>query len=185
MINFDDYTNENETEQNKNWPYTPDHPYRILIIGCSGSGKTNALLNLIHNQQDIDKIYLYAKDPYEDKYQYLINKRESVGLKHFNDPKAFIEYSNDMQDVYKNINYYNPNKENKILIVFDDMIADMINNKKLNSTVTELFIRGRKLNISLVFITQSYSKVPKDVRLNTTSFLSQKFQTKENFNKLR
>ena len=141
-------------------------------------------MNLINNQPDIDKIYLYAKDPYEAKYQFLINKRESTGLKHFNDPKAFIEYSNDMQDVYKNINYYNPDKENKILIVFDDMIADMINNKKLNSIVTELFIRGRKLNISLVFITQSYFKVPKDVRLNTTHFLSQKFQTKVSFNKL-
>ena len=91
-------------------------------------------------------------------------------MKHFNDPKAFIEYSNDMHDVYKNIDHYNPDKENKILIVFDDMIADMINNKKLNSIVTELFIRGRKLNISLVFIMQSYFKVPKDVRLNTTHF---------------
>ena len=72
-----------------------------IIIGGSGSGKTNALLNLIHNQQDIDKIYLHVKDPYEDKYQYSINTRESVRLKHFNDPKAFIEYSNDMHDVYK------------------------------------------------------------------------------------
>ena len=96
-----------------------------------GTGKTNALLNFIHNQPDIDKIYLYAKDLYEDKYQYLINKRESVELKHFNDPKAFIEYSNYMHDVYKNMNNYNPDKENKILIVFDDMIADMIHNKKL------------------------------------------------------
>ena len=83
-------------------------------------------MNLIENQPDIDKIYLYAKDPYEAKYQYLINKRESVGINHFNDPKAFIEYSNDMRDVYKNINYYNPGKENKTFIVFDDMIADMI-----------------------------------------------------------
>ena len=109
---------------------------------------------------------MYAKDPYEDKYQFLINKKESVGLKNFNDPKAFIEYSNDMYDAYKNIDHYNPDKENKILIVFDDMIADMINNKKLNSIVTELFIRGRKQNISVVFITQSYFRVPKDVRLN-------------------
>ena len=99
---------------------------------------------MIHSQPDIDKIYLYVKDPYEDKYQYLINKGESVGLKHFSDPKAFIEYSNDMHDVYKNIDNYNPDKENKVLIVFDDMIADMINNKKLNSIVIELFIRGRK-----------------------------------------
>ena len=103
------------------------------------------LINLINDQQDNDKIYMYAKVPYEDKYQYLINKRESVGLKHFNDPKASLEYSNDMHSVYKNIDNYSLNKENKILIVFDDMIADMINNKKLNSIVTELFIRGRKL----------------------------------------
>ena len=132
-----------------------------LIIGSSGSGKTNVLLNLIDNQPDIDKIYLYAKDPYEAKYQYLINQRKDVGIDHFNDPKAFIEYSNDMHDVYKNIDEYNPDKENKILIVFDDMIADMINNRMLDSILTELFIRGRKLNTSLVFIMQSYIKVPK------------------------
>ena len=88
-------------KNNLKWPYISDHPYRILIIGGSGTGKTNALLNLINNQPDTDKIYLYAKDPYEAKYQFLINKRESTRLKHFNDPKAFIEYSNDMQDGYK------------------------------------------------------------------------------------
>ena len=115
MINFDEYTNENRIKHNPNWPYIPDHPYRILIIGGSGSGKTNALLNLIFNQPDTDKIYLYAKGPFEDKYQFLINKRESIGLKHFNDPKAFIEYSNNMHDFYKNIDHYNPDKENKIL----------------------------------------------------------------------
>ena len=178
MTNFDDYANENKTQHNSKWPYIPDHPYRILIIGSSGSGKTNALLNLINNQPDIDKIYLYAKDPYEAKYQYLINIREKVGLKHFNDPKAFIEYSDDMQDVYKNIDEYNIGKERKILIVFDDMIANMINNKKLNSIVTELFIRGRKLNISIVFITQSYFKVPKNFRLNSNHFLIMKILNK-------
>ena len=178
MINFDDYTDENKIKQNSKWPYIPDHPHRILIIGVSGSGKTNALLNLINNQQDIDKIYFYAKDSFEAKYQHLINKREKIRLNHYDDPKAFIEYSNDMQDVYKNIDEYNPDKENKILIVFDDMIADMINNKKLNSIVTELFIRGRKLNISLVFITQSYFKVPKDVRLNSTHFFIMKIPNK-------
>ena len=89
MINYDDYANENKTEHNSKWPYIPDHPCRILIIGGSGSGKTNALLNLINNQLDIDKIYLCAKDPYEAKYQFLIKKRESTGLKYFNDPKAF------------------------------------------------------------------------------------------------
>ena len=178
MINFDDYTRENKIEHNLNWPYIPDHPYRILIVGGSGSGKTNTLLNLINNQPDIDKIYLYAKDPYESKYQYLINKREKVGLDHFDDPKAFMEYSNDMQDVYRNIEDYNPVKKPKVLIVFDDMIADMINNKKLNPVVIELFIRGRKNNISIVFITQSYFKVPKDVRLNSTQFIVLKIPNK-------
>ena len=152
MMNFDDYANENKTQHNLKRPYIPDHPYRMLIIGGSGSGKANALLNSISDQLHIDQIYLYVKDTYEAKYQFLINKRESTGLKHLNDPKAFIENSNDMQDV----------KERQILIVFDDMIADMINNKKLNSIVTELFIRSRRLNISFVFIhnhTLSFQKM--------------------------
>ena len=178
MINFDDYTNENKIEHNSKWPYIPDHPYRIHIVGGSALGKINALLNLINNQPDIDKIYLYAKDPYEAKYQYLINKREKVGLDHFKDPKAFMKYSNDMEDVYKNIENYNPAKKRKILIVFDDMIADMINDKKLNPLVIELFIRVRKRNISIVFITQSYFKVPKDVRLNSTYFFIMKIPNK-------
>ena len=122
---------------------------------------------------------MYAKDPYETKYQFLINKRKSTVLKHFIDLKAFLEYSNDMQDVYKNIDEYNIDKECEIFIVFDDMIADMINNKKLNSVVTELFIRGRKLTIFLFFITQSYFKVPKDVRLNTTHFFITKIPNKK------
>ena len=178
MINFDNYANENKTKHNSKWPYIPNHPYRILI-GASGSGKTNALLNLINNQLDIDKIYLYAKDPYEEKYQLLINKRENTGLNHFNDLEAFIEYSNDMQDVYKNIEEYNISKKRKILIVFDDMIADMINNKELNPVVTELFIRFRKLNISMVFITPLYFKVPKDVRLNSTDPFIMKIPNKK------
>ena len=110
MTNFDDYANESKTSNNSKWPYIPDHPYRILIIGGSGSRKTNVLLNLINNQPDIDKMYLYAKDRCEAKYQFLINKRESTELKHFNDPKVFIEYSNDMQDAYKNIEEYNIDK---------------------------------------------------------------------------
>ena len=153
MINFDEYTNENIIEHNSEWPYIPDQP-------------------------DIDKIYLYAKDPYQKKYQYLINKHEKVGLSHFNESKAFMEFSKDMQDVYKNIEDYNPIKKRKVLIVFDDMIADMINNNKLNPIVTELFIRDRKLNISIVFITQSYFKVPKDVRLNSTHFSIMKIPKK-------
>ena len=111
---------------------------------------------------------MYAKDPYEAKYHYLINKHEKVGLNNYDDPKALIEYSNDIQDDYKNIDVCNTDKERKTLMVFGYTIADMINNKRLNSTVIELFIRGRNLNISLVFITQSYFKVPKDVRLNST-----------------
>ena len=106
MINFDDYVNEHKTKHNSKQPYILDHPCRILTIGGSGSGKTNALLNLINNQPDIDKMYLYAKDPYEAKYQYLINKCEKVALIHFDDPKAFIQYSHDMQYVFKNIEKY-------------------------------------------------------------------------------
>ena len=184
MINFDDYTNGNIVEHNSKWPYIPNHPYRILIIGGSGSGKINALLNLISNQPDIDKIYLYAKDPYKTKYQYLINKREKVRKNHFNDPKGFMEYSNDMQDVYKNIEDYNPIKKRKVLIIFDDMIADMISNNNLNPIVTELFIRGKKLNISIVFNTQSYFKVPKDVRLNSTHFFIMKIPNKKELQKI-
>ena len=146
MINFDYHDNENKTENNPKWPYIPDHPYRILIVGGSGAGKTNALLNIINNQPDIDKIYIYARDPYKAKYQYLINKYEKVGLDHFNDPKAFMEYSNDVQDVYKNIEDYNPGKKRKTLIVFDDMIADIINNKKLNPVVTEVEVEVEKLD---------------------------------------
>ena len=150
MINFDDFTNENKTEYNPKWLHIPDNPYRILFVGGSGSGKTNALLNLINNQPDIDKIYLYAKDPYEAKYPHLIKKCEKVGLKHYDDPKDFMKYSNDMQRVYKNTEEYNPGKKRKVLIVFDDMTADMINDKNLNSIVTELFIRGRKLSLFLL-----------------------------------
>ena len=102
-------------------------------------------MNLIGNQPDIVKIYLYAKEPYEAKYQYLVNKRGKVGLNHYDDPKAFMEYSNDMQDVYKHIEDYNPGKKRKVLIVSDDMIADMINHKKLNPIVIELFIRRKNL----------------------------------------
>ena len=193
MINFYDYVNENngitfKTVQelrsyNSNWPYIIDNLYRILIIDGSASGKTNSLVNLINNQPDIDKIHLHAKDPHQAKCQFLINKRESIGLKHFNDSQAFLEYSNDMQDFYKIIDEYNTDKERKILIVFDDMIAAMINNQKINSIVIELFITGRKLNIFLVFITQLYFKVPQDFRLNFTRFFILKIPNKIDFNK--
>ena len=102
---------EDMKEHNPNWLEIPDHKYWILIIGGSGSGKINALLNLINHEPDVDKIYLYAKDPYEAKYQLLINKRESMDLKYLNDSEAFIECSNDMDDIYENIEEYNPNKK--------------------------------------------------------------------------
>ena len=161
MINFDYYTNESKTEHNLKWPYIPDHPCIILIIRGSGSGKTNPFLNLINNQPDIDKLYLYAKDPYETKYQYLINKRKKVDLNHYDDPKASVEYSNDIQDVYKNIEEYNLGKKRKILKAFNDIIADMISNKKLNPIVTKVFIRGTELNISLFLLHNYISKYQK------------------------
>ena len=130
MINLDSITNENNKEHNEKWPYIPDHPYRILIIGGSGSGKTNALLNLINEQYNIDRIYLYAKDLSEPKYEYLIKKHQNAGIKYLNDPNAYIECFNTIDDVYENINDYNPRRKGKKLIVFDDMIADNMTNKK-------------------------------------------------------
>ena len=123
------------------------------------------MLNLISEQNDIDKIYLFEKDLSESKYEYLMKNRDNVTIKHLNDSDAFIECSNTMDDVYENIDDYNPSRKRKILIVFDDMIADIMSNKKFQAIIKELFIRCRKLNISLVFITKSYFSVPKDVRL--------------------
>ena len=102
------------------------------MIGGSGSGKTNALLNLIKEQDGIDKIYLYAKDLSEPKYWFLIEKRKDAGAKHLNDPNAFIECSNTMDDVHEKIDNYKPNRQITILIVFDDMIADITTNKNFN-----------------------------------------------------
>ena len=181
MINLGSITNENNKERNEKCPFFPDHPYRILIIGASGSGKTNALLNLIKEQDDIDKICLCAKDLSERKYEFLIKKRDGVGVKYCNDLNAFIECPNTMDDVYKNIDGYNPNTERKFFIVFDDMIANIMTNKKFQAIVKELFIRCRKLNILLVFIPQSYFSVPKNVRLNVTHYLVMKLTTKENY----
>ena len=130
MINFDSITNENNKEHNKKWPDIPGHPYRTLIIGGSGSGKTNTLLNLTKEQGDIDKISLYAKDLSKPKYEFLIKKRKNAGTKHLSDPSAFIECSNTMDDVYENIDDYNLSRKRKILIVFDDIIAGIMSNKK-------------------------------------------------------
>ena len=171
MINFDNYTNENKTAQelrshNSKSPCISDHPYRVLIARGSGSGNPNALLTLINNQPDIDEIYLYARDPYETTYQFLIYKRETFIL------------SVSIQMICKMFSRILMNTTQIKNVSFDDTIADMINKKKLNSIVTEQFIRGRKLNISLVFITQSYFKVPKDVRLNSTHFFIMKIPNK-------
>ena len=177
MINLDSITNENNKKRNEKWYCIPDHPYLILIIGGSGSGKMNTLLNLIKEQDYhdvIDKIYLYAKDLSEPKYEYLIKKLEEAGIKYANNPKAFIVCPNTMEDVYEDTDNYNPKRNKKVLIVFDDMIADIMTNKKFQAIIKELFIRCRKLNISLVFITQSYFSVPKDVRLNSTHDLIMK-----------
>ena len=131
----------------------------------------NALVNLINYEPDIDKTYLYAKDLCKARYQFLIKKSEDIQTKHLNGSKTLIEYSNNMWDVFKNIEEYNPGMECKVLLVFDDMVADMHNNKTLNSL--NLLIRRRKLKFSLVFITQSYFKVPKDVTLNTKHFFNE------------
>ena len=121
---------------------------------------------------------MYARDLNERKYKILIKKRENAGIKNLNDLNAFMECSNMMDDVYENINDYNSSRKRKILIVFDDMIADIITNKKFQSIIKELFISCRKLNISLVFITQSYCSIPKDVRLNSTYYLIMKINNK-------
>ena len=157
MLNLDKIVdNKNE---DKDWPF------RMLIIGPSGSGKTNTLLHLINNLHPIDKIYLYAKDLAEPKYEYLINKREQAGIKKLNDPHAFIEYSDDMNDVYADISNYNKKRENKVLIVFDNIITDIEYNKIFKKMIKKLFYRGRKINISIVFITQCYFRALKDARL--------------------
>ena len=121
---------------------------------------------------------MYAKDLEEPKYQYLIKKREDAGIKNLNDPTAFIESFNSMGDVYDDINDYNAKRKRKVLIVFDDMIADVMTNKIFQAIIKELFTRCRKLNISLVFTTQSYFSVPKDVRLNSTHYIVFKVNSK-------
>ena len=136
MTNFDNVRNENMKEHNLNWSEIPDPLYISLLTRGSESWKTNAFLNLIIHQPDIDKVHLNGKDPFEAKYQLLINKRKSAGLKNFNDSKVFIKYLKDM-DMYKNIGEYNLNKKQKILIVLDDLIADMLSNKKSSRIVTE------------------------------------------------
>ena len=176
MLNLDKIVNKNNENNDKNWPL------RMLIIGPSRSGKTSALLHLIQNLNDtnpIDKIYLYAKHLSEPKYTLLIENREKAGMKNLNNPTAFIEYSNTMDDVFKHINDYNIKWKRRILIVFDDMISEIMNDKNFKSIIKELFIGCRKLNISIVFITQFYFRTPKDARLNSTHYLLMKIQNKK------
>ena len=179
MLNLDNIvSNINmSSSENNNWPF------RMLIIGPSGSGKTNTLLHLINDLHPIDKIYLYAKDLHEPKYEYLINKREQAGIKNLNDPHAFIEYSEDMNDV-PDINNYNKNRDKKVLIVFDDMIADIEYNKNFKRTIKELFYGARKINVLIVFITQSYFRVLKDARLNSTHYILMKIGNKKELKRI-
>ena len=139
--------------------------------------KNKRIVNLINEQGDIDKIYQYAKDLSEPKYEFLNKKREHAGTKHLNDSNALIEYSNKMDDISENIDEYSPNRQRKILIVFDDMITDIIKNKKFQDIVKELFIRCRNINISLMFITQSHFSVPKGVRSNSIHYLIMKINS--------
>ena len=125
------------------------------------------MLSLFINLHPIDKIYLYAKDLHEPKYEYLINKREQAGIKNLNDPHAFIEYLDDMNDVLDDINNYDKNRDKKVLIVFDDMIADIEYNKKFKRIIKELFYRARKI------------KVSKDARLNSTHYILMKIGNKK------
>ena len=126
MKNYDQLV---EINHNPNWFDIPDHTYTILVIGGSGSGKTNVSLKLIKYQRpDIDKIYLYVKDPLESKYELFVNEREKVRLKKLKNPKVFINYLHTIDDVYENLEDYNPTKKRRILIVFDGMIVDMESN---------------------------------------------------------
>ena len=132
MIHLDNIVKENKKEHTK-WPYIPDHPYRILITGGSGSGKTNTLLNLIKEQDHIEKKFLYSKDLSEPKYEFLIKKCKKI--KYLNEPNTFIECSNTMNAVYENIDDCNPSRKRKNLVVFDDMIADIMTNNKFQTII--------------------------------------------------
>ena len=150
----------------------------------SGSGKTNYLLNSIQKDNNIiDKIYLYAKDLEEPKYQLLIEKKEKARLKNLNDPNAFTEHSSSMDDILENIEDYNKKRKRKILIAFDDMISHVMSDKKAQQVLKDFFIRCRKLNTSLCFLTQFYFSVPKDVRLNCTHYIIFKLNNKRELQK--
>ena len=137
MISLDSVTKENNKKHNEKWPYIPEHQYIILTNGGSGSGKTKTLLNLKKelDKHVIDKIYLYARDLNEPKYEYLIKKRENVGIRYYNDLTAFFEYSNTMDDVYEDIDNYNLKRDKKVLIVFDGIFKDIMTNKKFQTII--------------------------------------------------
>ena len=178
MLNLDNIVSNKNKNKNNDWPF------RMLIIGPSGSGKTNTLLHLTNNSHPIDKIYLYAKDIHKPKYEYLINRREQAVIKNLNDPKAFIENSDDMNDVLDDINNYNKNRDKKALIVLDDMIADIEHNKNFKRIIKELFYRARKINLSIVYITQSYFSALKDARLNSTHYILMKIGNKKELKRI-
>ena len=183
MLNLDNIVNnknENKDTTGSSSSERNNWSFRMLFIGPSGSGKTNTLLHLINNLHPIDKIYLYAKDLHEPKCEYLINKREQAGIENLNDPHAFIEYSDNMNDVLDDINNYNKNRDEKVLIVLVDMIADIEYNKNFK----ELFYRARKINVSIVFITQSYFRALKDARLNSTHYILMEIGNKKELNRI-
>ena len=167
MFNLDDITIKND-----------DCAYKTLVIGPSGSGKTNYLLNKIQTDTNIiDKIFM--KRLRRTQMSTFNKKREQAGVKQLNDPTAFIEYSNSMDDLYENIEVYNKKRKRKVLIVFDDMISKVMSNKKEQKVLKELFIRCRKINVSLCFLTQSYFSVSIDVRLNCIHYVAFKINKKK------
>ena len=187
MLNLDNIVsnkNENKDTTGSSSSERYNWPFRMLFIGPSGSGKTNTLLHLINNLHPIDKIYLYAKELHEPKCEYLIYKREQAGIENLNDPHAFIEYSDNMNDVLDDINNYNKNRDEKVLIVLVDMIADIEYNKNFKRVIKELFYRARKINVSIVFITQSYFIALKDARLNSTHYILMEIGNKKELNRI-
>ena len=181
MINFDEVTGENRREHNLHWQQIHDHSYRILIVSRFGSIKR--LLNLINQPPETDKIYLHFEDLNEPKYRLLINKHKEFDLKHCKDPNIFTEYSNDIKNVYKSIKQHNPGKEEKgkkgkkVLIVFDHMIANMINNKKnfIQSSLNYLLGAGNQIN--LYFFSHSHTSK----YLNSTHIFLMKITERQEF----
>ena len=168
MFNFDYITKEDTKEQNPNWPGIPEYQCRILIVGCSRSEKTNALLNINH-EPDNDEIYLYSKDPHEQNISCYLTKK-STGLKNFNDSETFIEYWMIWMIIMKILKnaIQVGNRKSWLYLMIWYLICLLINS--FNSVIGELYIRGRKLNISLVFITRSSFAVSRNIRINSRHY---------------